>query len=67
MTAATLLLKAGDAWSEWVLQVSTREHFTQRPNLMLQLGGGTAAGVVLMLGLIAIVMSFVQAMLMLFR
>ena len=25
-----LLLKAGDAWSAWVLQVSTGGHFTQR-------------------------------------
>jgi len=62
-----LLLKAGDAWSDWVLQVSTRDHFTQRLNLMLQLGGGIAAGVVLMLGLIAIVMSLMQAMSMPFR
>ena len=30
VTAMTLLLKAGDAWSAWVLQVSTGGHFTQR-------------------------------------
>jgi hypothetical protein len=29
-TAAALLLKAGDAWSTWVLQASTGGHFTHR-------------------------------------
>ena len=41
--AVTLLLKAGDAWSAWVLQVSTGGHFAERLNLVLQLGGGAAA------------------------
>jgi hypothetical protein len=63
----TLLLKAGDAWSTWILQVSTGGHFTQRMDLVLQLGGGAAAAVVLVFGLIAIVLSLVQAILMLFR
>jgi hypothetical protein len=67
MTAVTLLLKAGDAWSTWVLQVSTGGHFVQRLNLVLQLGGGAAAAVVLVFGLVAIVMSLLQAILMLFR
>jgi hypothetical protein len=65
--AITLLLKAGDAWSTWILQVSTGGHFTQRMDLVLQLGGGAAAAVVLVFGLIAIVMSLIQAILMLFR
>jgi len=65
--AITLLLKAGDAWSTWVLQVSTGGHFTQRMDLVLQLGGGAAAAVVLVFGLIAIVLSLIQAILMLFR
>jgi hypothetical protein len=65
--AVTLLLKAGDAWSAWVLQVSTGGQFTQRLNQVLQLGGGAAAAVVLVFGLIAIVLSLVQAVLMLFR
>jgi hypothetical protein len=65
--AVTLLLKAGDAWSAWVLQVSTGGHFTQRLDLVLQLGGSAAAAVVLVFGLIAIVLSLVQAVLMLFR
>lgn len=67
VAAATLLLKAGDAWSAWILQVSTGGEFTQRLNLVLQLGGGTAAAVMLVFGLIAIVLSLVQAVLMLFR
>src|SRR5215467_11061411 len=65
--AVTLLLKAGDAWSDWVLQVSTGGHFAQRLNLVLQLGGGAAAAVVLVFGLVAIVLSLIQAVLMLFR
>jgi hypothetical protein len=65
--AIALLLKAGDAWSTWILQVSTGGHFTQRMDLVLQLGGGAAAAVVLVFGLIAIVLSLVQAILMLFR
>jgi hypothetical protein len=65
--AVTLLLKAGDAWSAWVLQVSTGGHFAQRLNLVLQLGGGAAAAVVLVFGLVAIVLSLIQAVLMLFR
>jgi hypothetical protein len=67
LAAVTLLLKAGDAWSEWVLQASTGGHFTQRLNLVLQLGGGAAPAVVLVFGLVAIVMSLLQAILMLFR
>jgi len=67
VTAMTQLLKAGDAWSAWVLQVSTGGHFTQRLILALNLGGGAAPAVVLVCGTIAIVLSLVQAVLMLFR
>ena len=67
VTAMTLLLKAGDAWSAWVLQVSTGGHFTQRLILALNLGGGAAPAVVLVCGTIAIFLSLVQAVLMLFR
>src|SRR5258707_470302 len=63
----TLLLKAGDAWSSWVLQASTGGHFTQRLSGILQLGGNAAPAVVLILGLVAIVLALVQAVLMLFR
>src|SRR6266702_2609864 len=62
-----LLLKAGDAWSSWVLQASTGGHFTQRLTGMLQLGGNAAPAVVLILGLVAIVLALAQAVLMLFR
>ena len=67
VTARALLLKAGDAWSAWVLQVSTGGHFTQRLMLALNLGGSAAPAVVLIFGTIAIVLSLVQAVLMLFR
>ena len=62
-----LLLKAGDAWSAWILQVSTGGQFTQRLTAALQLGGNAAPAAVLVFGLIAIILSLVQAALMLFR
>ncbi|HTT52864.1 MAG TPA: hypothetical protein VMH35_15830 [Streptosporangiaceae bacterium] len=67
LAAASLLLKAGDAWSSWVLQASTGGQFTHRLTLLLTLGGGAAPAVVLVFGVIAIVLSLVQAVLMLFR
>jgi len=62
-----LLLRAGDAWSVWVLQASTGGHFAQRLTDALTLGGNAAPAVVLIFGTIAIVLSIVQAVLMLFR
>jgi len=62
-----LLLKAGDAWSTWVLQASTGGQFTQRLTSVLILGGRAAPAVVLIFGILAIVLSLVQAVLMLFR
>ena len=62
-----LLLKAGDAWSSWVLQVSTGGQFTQRLSNVLVLGGNAAPAVVLIFGIVAIILSLVQAALMLFR
>jgi hypothetical protein len=62
-----LLLKAGDAWSTWVLQVSTGGQFTQQLTNALVLGNSAASAVVLIFGAIAIVLSLVQAVLMLFR
>jgi hypothetical protein len=67
LASATLLLKAGDAWSAWVLQTSTGGQFTHRLTLLLTLGGGAAPAVVLVFGVLAIVLSLVQAVLMLFR
>src|SRR5579863_2927029 len=62
----TLLLKAGDAWSTWVLQASTGGQFTQRLASVLTLGGSTPS-VVVVLGIVAIIISAIQAVLMLFR
>jgi hypothetical protein len=62
-----LLLKAGDAWAAWVLQVSTGGQFAQRLASVLVLGGSAASVVVVIVGVIAIVLSLVQAVLMLFR
>jgi hypothetical protein len=62
-----LLLRAGDAWSSWVLQVSTGGQFSQRLSSVLILGGNAAPAVVLIFGIVAIILSLVQAALMLFR
>src|SRR5262249_17791431 len=57
----------GDAWAAWVLQVSTGGQFGQRLAGILVLGGSAAAAVAVIFGVIAIVLSLVQAVLMLFR
>jgi hypothetical protein len=62
----SLLIKAGDAWSSWVLQTSTGGQFTTRLVNVLTLGGSTPA-VVVVLGIVAIIISAIQAVLMLFR
>jgi len=62
-----LLLKAGDAWSAWILQVSTGGQFTQQLTNALVLGSNAASAAVLIFGAVAIVLSLVQAVLMLFR
>src|SRR6266516_2488012 len=67
VTVATLLLKAGDAWSSWVLNASTGGQFSQRLINAFQLGNGAAPVVVVIFGVVAIVMALVQAALMLFR
>jgi hypothetical protein len=62
----SLLLRAGDAWSSWVLQASTGGQFGARMTSLLTLGGASPA-VVVVLGIVAIIISAVQAVLMLFR
>ncbi len=62
----SMLLRAGDAWSQWVLNASSGGRFGERMTVMLTLAG-SAPGVVIVLGIIAIVMATVQAVLMLFR
>jgi hypothetical protein len=62
----TLLLQAGDAWSSWVLNASTGGQFAARMTSVLTLRGAQP-GAVVVLGIIAIVISAMQAVLMLFR
>ena len=62
----SLLLKAGDAWSSWVLQQSTGGQFAARLTSVLTLAGATPA-VIVVLGIVAIIISAIQAVLMLFR
>jgi hypothetical protein len=62
----SMLLKAGDAWSSWVLAESTGGQFGSRLETLLALPGA-ASGVVIVLGICAIVMAAIQAVLMLFR
>ena len=63
----SLLLKAGDAWSDWVLNASTGGQFAARLTSVLVLGGNAAPAVVVVLGILGIIISAVQAVLMLFR
>ena len=63
----TLLLKAGDAWSNWVLQASTGWQFGARLTGLLSMTGLSAPAVVVVLGIVAIIISAGQALLMLFR
>jgi hypothetical protein len=62
----SLLLQAGDAWSDWVLNAAAGGQFASRLNTLLSLTGAAPA-VVIVLGLIAILISAAQAILMLFR
>jgi hypothetical protein len=62
----SLLLRAGDAWSSWVLQASTGGQFAARLTSVLALNGASPA-VVVVLGIVAIIISAIQAVLMLFR
>ena len=62
----SLLLQAGDAWSDWVLNASAGGQFASRLTTLLSLTGAAPA-VVVVLGVIAILISAVQAILMLFR
>jgi hypothetical protein len=62
----TLLISAGDAWSTWVLQASTGGQFASRLTELLSLSGAPA-GVTVVLGIVAMIISAAQAVLMLFR
>jgi hypothetical protein len=62
----SLLLQVGDAWSNWVLNAAAGGRFASRLTELLTLGGASPA-VVVVLGIVAIIISAVQAVLMLFR
>jgi hypothetical protein len=61
-----MLLRAGDAWSSWMLAASTGGRFGARLSTILTMPGA-ASSVVVVLGVVAIVMAAIQAVLMLFR
>ncbi|WP_433501744.1 hypothetical protein ACQP1K_29355 (plasmid) [Sphaerimonospora sp. CA-214678] len=60
-----LLLKIGDEWSGWVLNMGTGD-FAKRLTTVLGLTGASP-GVVIVLGIVAIIAAAIQAVLMLFR
>ena len=62
----SMLLKVGDAWSSWVLAASTSGQFGPRLTTILALSGATP-GVVIVLGVVAMILTAIQAVLMLFR
>jgi hypothetical protein len=61
-----LLLKAGDAWSTWVLNAGTGDQFAHRMTDILSLGAASP-GFVLVIGVIVLVLTVIQAVLMLLR
>jgi hypothetical protein len=66
----TLLLRAGDAFSSYVLTASTSGKFAQRFTELIAFGataGPVPAGLMITLGIFAILMAAVQAVLLLFR
>ena len=62
----SMLLKAADTWSTWVLNTSAGGQFATRLTEVLQLPNATA-GVVIVLGIVSIVIVAFQAVLMMFR
>ena len=57
-----MLLRAGDAWSSWVLTQSTGGQFEARLTAVLSMSG-VAPGVVIVLGIVAIILSAITAFL----
>src|SRR6266566_4325571 len=62
----SMLLRAGDAWSAWVLNASTGGQFGRRLTEVMAVSGA-ATGVAIVLGIVAIIIAAIQAVLMLFR
>ncbi|HEX6988465.1 MAG TPA: hypothetical protein VF282_03280 [Bacillota bacterium] len=65
--APTLMLKAGDAWSNWVLNASTGGQFGARLTALLAMTGIQSPAVITVLGIVAIILGALQALLMVFR
>jgi hypothetical protein len=63
---ANMLLEWGDAWCDWVLPLSTGNDFAHRMILTFGLPG-VPSGVGLILGILALLIAVIQAVLLLFR
>ena len=61
-----VLMKAGDSWSDWILQTATGGQFPERINELMRFGAIPAIMVVL-LGLIMTILVALQALLLVFR
>ena len=66
----TLLLRAGDAYSTFVLNASTQGQFASRITTLLTFGGAAspaALGLLIVLGILGLIAATVQAILLVFR
>ena len=66
----TLLLRAGDAYSTFVLNASTQGQFASRITALLTFGGAAssaALGLLVVMGILGLIAAFVQAILLVFR
>ena len=61
------MLKASDAFSSYVLNAATGGQFQHRFGLLLAGTAGVAPGLVIILGIVAVIMSAIQAVLLVFR
>jgi len=67
VTLPNLLLRWVDEWTEWVLNVSTGEAFAERMTQVVTAGAGVPGVLAFVLGLIALIVGGIQAVLLLFR
>lgn len=67
VTVPNLLLQAGDAWSNWVLQASTGGELGTRMDLLFTFGGSVPSAIVIVFGIFAMIMSAFQAVFLMFR
>ncbi len=62
------LIRAGDSLSSWVITRAAHDSdIGERLILLMAFGGGVPAGVIIVLGVVALLAAFVQAVLMMFR